>query len=143
MIEFRGPRELLAVSVVTGALAVGALLGSTSSLQKRTAIRVECGGDVAACEAAEAVALDIWSERRAPHMPIDVVVDPAGLAKLREMRVGFTVLVDDIDAEADAERMRIEHATIACSLSDRARSTTARASAPGFSHTFGMPFCAI
>ena len=51
----------------------------------------------------DALALDVWSEDRAPGDPIDVVVDSDDLDQL----VGALVLVDDIDAVAAAEHARI------------------------------------
>ena len=73
---------------------------------RRVAIRVACAAP-GACERAQAVALDVWSEARGPGLPLDVVVDERGLARLAAEGVRFTVLVPDIDAVARAEAARV------------------------------------
>lgn len=50
-------------------------------------------------------ASDIWTENRTPGEPIDIVVNSD------EIEPGDQVIVDDIDAAADAERERIAHST--------------------------------
>jgi len=72
----------------------------------RIAIRVSCD-DPAACTAATAIALDVWSEQRGPGLPLDVVVTREGLAQLAAAGFRPQILVDDIDAVARAERARL------------------------------------
>lgn len=67
----------------------------------RVAIRVAPG------ELVESLALDVWSEHRAPGMPIDVVVDASALPRLSARGIEWQVLVPDIDADAEAERARL------------------------------------
>ncbi len=75
--------------------------------RKRSAIRVDCATPDA-CELAESVALDVWSEHRGPGMPLDVVVDARGLARLDGANVRWQLIDADIDASArvEAERLR-------------------------------------
>src|SRR5690606_14299888 len=79
-----------------------ALVATERSGTTRVAIRVD-GDDEAMCAFAAALALDEWSEHRAPGMPLDVVVARRDLVKL----AGVTVLVADIDAAARAEAARL------------------------------------
>ena len=74
----------------------------------RVAIRVDCT-QPNACERAEAIALDVWSEHRAPGMPLDLVVSSNDLPRLAH----YEVLVRDIDAVARAERVRLQSAQAA------------------------------
>src|SRR5258706_3957647 len=74
----------------------------------RSAIRVDCAADPRACELAEAVAVDVWSEERGAGLPLDVVVTPDGLTRLSLAGVAWEVLVDDIDAAARDESMRMQ-----------------------------------
>jgi zinc carboxypeptidase len=75
----------------------------------RVAIRVAC--DVApgprACDLAEALAVDVWSEQRGPGLPLDVVVPSDRLPALAAAGVSWRILVADIDAEAAAEAARL------------------------------------
>jgi carboxypeptidase T len=76
----------------------------------RVAIRVDCS-DPRACEIAESLALDVWSEHRGPGLPLDVVVRDDVLRRLEAARVSWQVLVPDIDAAARAEAARLRSAT--------------------------------
>src|SRR5688500_7685650 len=68
----------------------------------RVAVRGDCTKP-SAWERAAAIAPDVWSEHRAPGMPLDVVVSSRDLPRL----VHYQVLVSDIDAVARAERVRL------------------------------------
>ncbi len=92
------------------ALAVLLVCGrEDTQTQTRVAIRVECT-DASACTLAESLALDVWSERRGPGMPLDVVVRADALRRLEAARVTWQVLVPDIDAVARAEAARLRGA---------------------------------
>jgi carboxypeptidase T len=78
----------------------------------RVVIRVACD-DLAACELAEQLALDVWSEQRGRGLPLDVVVDDDSLARLAAAGVSYEVLSADIDADARAETARIRSARAA------------------------------
>lgn len=52
-------------------------------------------------------ALDEWTEHLAPGEPIDVVVDGDGVEALAAHGARWSVLIDDIDAVAAAERARL------------------------------------
>jgi hypothetical protein len=56
---------------------------------------------------AEELALDVWSEHRAPGMPFDIVVDASALPRLSARGIAWEVLVPNIDAVADAEAARL------------------------------------
>jgi hypothetical protein len=71
----------------------------------RIAIRVSCG---AACDFAESLALDVWSEERGPGLPLDLVVTPSALPLLDAAGLHWDVLVPDIDADARAEAARLK-----------------------------------
>jgi carboxypeptidase T len=73
---------------------------------RRVAVRVSCS-QPAACELANALALDVWSEERGPQLPLDVVVGETALAHLDRAGVAYEVLVADIDADARAEAARL------------------------------------
>jgi hypothetical protein len=72
----------------------------------RVAIRVDCT-EPKACELAESIALDVWSEHRGPGMPLDVVVTSDQLRRLDRGGARWQVLVPDIDAAARAEMQRL------------------------------------
>ncbi len=79
--------------------------------ERLTAVRVIPRSDA---ERAEFLALahDLWSEH--PSAPqLDLVVDAAGLETLREGSVPVEVLVEDVEALADAERERLNAAQVA------------------------------
>jgi carboxypeptidase T len=77
----------------------------------RTAIRVDCA-QPGACELAESLASDVWSEQRGPELPLDVVVRSDQLAQLDRAGVRWQTLVPDIDAEARAEAARLRGASV-------------------------------
>ncbi len=77
----------------------------------RVAIRVECT-DASACERAEAIALDVWSEERGPGLPLDVVVASDALPVLQRAGIVWTVIDADIDVTAAAEAARLRGATV-------------------------------
>src|SRR5512135_2606968 len=83
-------------------LALGWCLCDAPAAGKRVAIRVDCAA-AGACERAEAVALDVWSEERGAGLPLDVVVAERALSGLDH----YDVIVPDIDAVAAAERERL------------------------------------
>jgi carboxypeptidase T len=86
-------------------IAVSLVGGAADS--KRVAIRVECANE-ALCAAAEARALDVWSERTGPGLPIDLVVDSDELSLFDELGLDWTVLDPDIDATEAAELSRVQ-----------------------------------
>ena len=94
----------LVVTRVPRAAPDGAAAAAVSS--PRVAIRVECRDD-SACVLAEKLALDVWSEERAPGEPLDVVVDAPALARLAAAGAVWTVIDPDIDASARAESERL------------------------------------
>jgi murein tripeptide amidase MpaA len=103
------------IAVAVAALAVGALgwLATRGAPpHRRVAIRVGCE-QAGACELAERLALDVWSEDRGPGLPLDVVVDEAALDDLRAAGMRWDVIDPDIDAAARAEAQRLEHASAA------------------------------
>jgi hypothetical protein len=100
----RAPWGVLAGLTALACLAVA--LAPDGSPRRRSAIRVDCS-TADACELAESVALDVWSEHRGPGMPLDVVVDARGLAKLDAAHVTWQLLEPDIDAVARAEAARL------------------------------------
>ncbi len=55
-----------------------------------------------------ALAVDVWSEYESADRPLTVVMLAHDIAKLKEARIPFEIVVDDIDLEATAERQRIE-----------------------------------
>jgi hypothetical protein len=83
-----------------------ATLATDPAPATRVAIRIECR-DAGACELAESLALDVWSEHRGAELPLDVVVTEDGLARLAAAGVAWDVLVPDIDAVARAEAARL------------------------------------
>jgi hypothetical protein len=89
------------------AVGVIALLTSSSSPSPRTAIRIDCASEVA-CAFAEARALDVWSEHRGPGLPLDIVVDRAGLRELAAAGIEHEMLVPDIDELAAREAFRLQ-----------------------------------
>ena len=68
----------------------------------RVAIRVTCDD----CTRARALALDVWSERTGPGMPLDIVVTSDALPRLSH----WEILVPDIDAAARDEADRLHAA---------------------------------
>ena len=136
-------RYLLAALGLLAANAIALECRSTPTHpQTRVAIRVACD-DAHACTLAESRALDVWSEHRAPGMPLDIVVTDATLADLRGAGIEIDVLVPDIDevAAAEAERLRDpqaaqpadwfaeyrDYASIGARLEELARSAPERA----------------
>ncbi|HEY4222001.1 MAG TPA: M14 metallopeptidase family protein [Myxococcota bacterium] len=59
------------------------------------------------CALADQLAVDVWSEERAPADPLDVVVTEPGLARLKAAGAVYAVLDPDIDASARAEAERL------------------------------------
>ncbi len=85
---------------------------SSAPAVRRVAIRVECANE-AACVLSQELALDVWTEERAPGDPVDVVVEAASLAQLRASGAVFLVIDADIDATAQAETARLAaHAVV-------------------------------
>ncbi|MGE3766706.1 MAG: M14 family metallopeptidase [Kofleriaceae bacterium] len=80
---------------------------ATSVLAMRPATTTRVAIRVAPSELAESLALDVWTERRAPGMPIDIVVDASALPRLSARGIEWQVLVPDIDAVAEAEAARL------------------------------------
>jgi hypothetical protein len=99
-----GPRAAAAALALLTAVLV---CQTRTTPSKRVAIRVTCG-DAAACERVTAAALDVWSEARGAGVPLDVVVAEDELPRLRAAGIPWQVLVPDIDAEARAERARLQ-----------------------------------
>lgn len=99
------PARFFAVLVVVSGIAGGtSLLLREPPSTRRVAIRVDCR-DADACARAEEVALDVWSEERAPGEPLDVVVAAADLDEFADD--AYVVIDDDIDATAAAEAARL------------------------------------
>jgi hypothetical protein len=94
--------------------AIGLAIGAAAVLiprhapppPTRVAIRVACDAP-AACELAESLSVDVWSEQRGRGLPLDVVVPSDALARLATAGVSWDVLVPDIDAVAAAEAARL------------------------------------
>jgi hypothetical protein len=72
----------------------------------RVAISVDCNVPHA-CELAESLSLDVWSEERGAGLPLDVVVSSDVLPQLSS----YQVIVPDIDAVARAEFDRLHSPT--------------------------------
>ena len=87
--------SILAAAVATAALA------TRPATVTRVAIRT------APSELAESLALDVWSEGRAPGMPIDIVVDASALPRLSAHGIAWEVLVPDIDTITKTEAARL------------------------------------
>lgn len=77
----------------------------TRDASKRTAIRVECEG--ATCDLVESLAADVWTERRGPGMPLEVVVTRDKLALFDDLGIAWRMLVPDVDLVAEREAARI------------------------------------
>ncbi|MDB4958229.1 MAG: putative carboxypeptidase [Myxococcales bacterium] len=101
---------LVALSVVVCTSAV--LLLPSTTAKTRVAIRVPCE-QPAACAFAESLAVDVWSEERAPGLPLDVVVMNDALHRLDAAGVAWQMLVPDIDAVAKAEWDRLHDPAVA------------------------------
>ncbi len=103
---------LLALGAGVVSFAVAQVTRSESGRQPmlsagaRAAIRVDCR-DAAACALAEELALDVWTEERAPGEPLDVVVDASALARLIAAGAVWVVIDADVDATARAEAVRL------------------------------------
>jgi len=100
------PRDVLPYLIAALALLAITLALPRPAPTTRVAIRVDCA-QVGACELADRLAVDVWSERRGPGLPLDVVVTSEGLAELANAKVVWQVLVPDIDAAARAEHARV------------------------------------
>ena len=94
---------LVACAAVFAGLRAGSPVTRTPT---RIAIRVPCD-DPAACALAASRAIDVWSERHGPGLPLDVVVTADALPGLAAAGVSWEVLVPDIDAVARAEAARL------------------------------------
>lgn len=103
--RWRHRAGVAAVLGVLGALAL-VVFEPTPAAPTRIAVRVTCDLP-GACDAARAVALDVWSEQQGAGLPLDVVVTRDGLARLTAAGFRPEVLVEDIDAVARAERARL------------------------------------
>jgi carboxypeptidase T len=101
---------LTGLCAATASMAVNAYLHAPppppSTPPVRMAIRVDCT-DWLACPIVDTVALDVWSEQRAPGLPLDVVVTRDALAKLDAAGLPWQILVPDVDAQAEAEAARL------------------------------------
>ena len=85
-------------------VGIGALFVSVwlaTSADPRVAVRVEDS------DRAAAFALDIWSEHRGAHLPLDMVVRESDLPQLAARGIAFEILVDDIDEVAREEAARL------------------------------------
>ena len=78
---------------------------------RRVAIEVDCT-QPGACELAESLALDVWSEQRGPRWPLVVVVRSDAVQRLHAAGVAWQVLDRDIDATARAEMARIRRSEV-------------------------------
>jgi len=58
-------------------------------------------------------AIETWTEHPQRGAPLDVVLDPAGLAWLRAQDLPFAIVVPDLAAAAAVERARLDEASIA------------------------------
>jgi hypothetical protein len=92
------PAGLGLIAATTALLAL-----ARPSPPSRVAIRVSCD-EPRACERAESLALDVWSEDRGPGLPLDVVIASDRLA---ELGFPYEILDPDIDATARAEQVRL------------------------------------
>lgn len=124
---------LRSLPTLTRGLAAGALVAAFAAAASvvlspheeaiepstRVAIRVDCANNPAACERAEALALDVWSEQRGPGLPLDVVVPSTALDELAAAGVAWTVISPDIDVDARVESARLQQAAAADAASDR------------------------
>ncbi len=72
----------------------------------RVAVRVHCG-EASDCAAAQALAIDVWSEHQGPGLPLDLVVYERDVPTLEAAGLRPEVLVSDIDAVARAEAQRL------------------------------------
>lgn len=72
----------------------------------RMAVRV-WARDATARAAALDVALDVWSEAQADDLPLDLVIDASQVEHLVELGLRPEVLVEDIDAVARDEALRL------------------------------------
>jgi carboxypeptidase T len=137
-----------AIAALTSAPAASPA-SPASPAERRVAIRVDCG---AGCAVVEELALDVWSEQRAPGDPLDVVVPSAALAALRAAGAEWTVIDPDIDSSARREAARIQafvtsennadffaefrdHAAIEAHLFQLAESAPSRAQVQGIGST--------
>ncbi len=100
--------DWIALVGITAVLALARLAPSPHAA-RRVAIRVDCERPDA-CALAETLASDVWSEERGTHLPLDVVVTDADLARLVAAGVPYEILVADLDAAASAEHVRLQTA---------------------------------
>ncbi len=103
---------LVAATCATAGLAAARLTAGCDGASRpdpRQLVRVDCQTPER-CAAVEALALDVWTDVRAADQPLDIVVTRAELPALLELGLGWETLVDDIDADAAAERARIRGA---------------------------------
>lgn len=84
-----------------GLLALTGASIATALPDRRMAIRV------ADSDFAAELALDVWTEYRAPDRPLDVVVRERDLGLLIARGIAFDIVDRDIDATARAERERL------------------------------------
>jgi murein tripeptide amidase MpaA len=80
---------------------------ATSILAMRPEASVRVAIRTAPTELAASLALDTWSESRAPGMPIDIVVDASALPRLSARGIAWEVLVPDVDALVADEAARL------------------------------------
>jgi len=99
-IDLAARKLVIVAAIVTLASAI-----APRAQPVRVAIRVDCRPG--ACELAEALADDVWSEQRGPGLPLDVVVSSDHLDALADAGITWQVLVPDIDAVAEAEAARL------------------------------------
>lgn len=112
--------SLAALGLGAAAAVVAVVAARPAAPVVQSAIRVACD-DPAACEFAESLAVDVWSEQRGPGLPLDLVVPSDALPRLDAAAVPWQLLVRDIDAVAAAEAARLSG-----SASESARRSTDR-----------------
>ncbi|MEO8554573.1 MAG: hypothetical protein ABI678_31570, partial [Kofleriaceae bacterium] len=98
-------RDLGLLFVLFGITVMVARSPAPPPAATRIAIRAQCGP---ACDFAESLSLDVWSEERGPGLPLDLVVTPSALPLLDAAGVTWDVLVPDTDADARAEHVRLQ-----------------------------------
>ncbi len=119
-IEVRSRKLVLGVVALVTATAAAAIWHGTEEARPhdtRAAVRVEprTDGELAATLA---LADDVWSDRTEPGSPFVIVLAALHREQLRAIGVPHQVVIEDIDAAAEAERVRLAQRARASSGAD-------------------------
>lgn len=122
-VQTRCPRWLLLAALC----GVCAVFGLYRGLYRESPVQVRHDAlaavelqprSVAELDAVLGVSTDSWTEHVSPNGPIVVVLDRVGMAWVEAMGIPHAVIVEDIQAVADAERSRLAHRTLGLAAED-------------------------